>query len=108
MSFAVSYQSKHLQEAGEGGWEEGDVVLTNHPIAGGRYVNSTSSISWGLIQASRHRWCSHLPDITAITPVFSPELNEKTGKKEILFFTASRAHHADVSIHISMIPVVRC
>ncbi len=36
MSFAVSYQSKHLQEAGEGGWEEGDVVLTNHPVAGGR------------------------------------------------------------------------
>ncbi len=41
--------------------------------------------------------CSHLPDITAITPVFSPEPSPKTGKKEILFFTASRAHHADVS-----------
>ncbi len=38
MSFAVAYQSKHLHEAGEGGWEEGDVVLTNHPVAGGRFV----------------------------------------------------------------------
>ena len=33
---------------------------------------------------------SHLPDITIITPVF----DEKSG--EIIFFTASRGHHADI------------
>jgi 5-oxoprolinase (ATP-hydrolysing) len=32
----------------EGGFQEGDVILTNHPAAGG----------------------SHLPDLTVITPVF--------------------------------------
>lgn len=33
---------------------------------------------------------SHLPDITIITPVFAPN------SKEIIFFTASRGHHADI------------
>ena len=33
---------------------------------------------------------SHLPDITIITPVFDPN------SKEIIFFTASRGHHADI------------
>jgi 5-oxoprolinase (ATP-hydrolysing) len=33
---------------------------------------------------------SHLPDITIITPVFDPNT------KEIIFFTASRGHHADI------------
>ncbi len=33
---------------------------------------------------------SHLPDITIITPVFDSET------KEIIFFTASRGHHADI------------
>ena len=32
----------------------------------------------------------HLPDITIITPVFGPN------GKEIIFFTASRGHHADI------------
>jgi 5-oxoprolinase (ATP-hydrolysing) len=37
----------------------------------------------------------HLPDITLITPVFSrPESTDS--KPEIIFFTASRGHHADV------------
>lgn len=62
MSFAVRYQINLLGEE----IEEGDVLLTNHPVAGG----------------------SHLPDITCITPVF------QDGK--IVFFTASRGHHADV------------
>ncbi|KZV69600.1 Hydantoinase B/oxoprolinase [Peniophora sp. CONT] len=48
--------------------KEGDVLMTNSPHAGG----------------------SHLPDITIITPVFHPET------KEIIFFTASRGHHADI------------
>ncbi|KAI8450162.1 Hydantoinase B/oxoprolinase [Phakopsora pachyrhizi] len=44
----------------------GDVIMANHPNAGG----------------------SHLPDITVITPVFK--------ESKIVFFTASRAHHADI------------
>ncbi|BGP13340.1 hypothetical protein JCM10213_001473 [Rhodosporidiobolus nylandii] len=62
MSFAVRYQASLLKD----NLHEGDVILTNHPVAGG----------------------SHLPDITCITPVF------KDGK--IVFFTASRGHHADI------------
>ncbi|KAL8171102.1 hypothetical protein V2J09_022906 [Rumex salicifolius] len=45
---------------------EGDVMVTNHPCAGG----------------------SHLPDITVITPVFD------NGK--LVFFVASRGHHAEI------------
>lgn len=48
---------------------EGDVLLANSPIAGG----------------------SHLPDLTVITPIFDP-----SGSGEIIFFTASRAHHSDI------------
>ncbi|ORY90934.1 Hydantoinase B/oxoprolinase [Leucosporidium creatinivorum] len=62
MSFAVRFQIQKLK----GDLHEGDVLLTNHPVAGG----------------------SHLPDITCITPVF------RDGK--IVFFTASRGHHADI------------
>ncbi|KAM0792873.1 hypothetical protein ACM66B_002636 [Microbotryomycetes sp. NB124-2] len=62
MSFAVRFQTEHLK----GDLNEGDVILTNHPIAGG----------------------SHLPDITCITPVF------RQGK--LVFYTASRGHHADI------------
>ena len=47
----------------------GDVYMTNSPLAGG----------------------SHLPDITIITPVFDPD-----NDKSIIFFTASRGHHADI------------
>ena len=45
----------------------GDVVVTNDPYRGG----------------------SHLPDVTVVTPVF----NET---HELIFFTASRAHHAEI------------
>ncbi|WFD28832.1 5-oxoprolinase (ATP-hydrolyzing) [Malassezia nana] len=68
MSFAVQYQAKNLHKLGKGGFQRGDVVLTNHPVAGG----------------------SHLPDMTCITPVFAPD------RDEIIFFTASRGHHADI------------
>jgi len=44
----------------------GDSIVSNHPLAGG----------------------THLPDITIITPAF------KDGK--IIFYTASRSHHADI------------
>ena len=48
--------------------QPGDVILSNDPYAGG----------------------THLPDITAITPVFAP------GGARPSFFVASRGHHADV------------
>ncbi|KAK7747582.1 hypothetical protein SLS62_009081 [Diatrype stigma] len=45
----------------------GDVILSNSPVCGG----------------------THLPDLTVITPIFDVE-----GK--IIFWTASRGHHADI------------
>ncbi|XP_064190220.1 5-oxoprolinase [Anguilla rostrata] len=48
--------------------KEGDVILSNHPSAGG----------------------SHLPDLTVITPVF------RKGVTGPVFFVASRGHHADI------------
>ena len=46
----------------------GDVIVTNDPFLGG----------------------SHLPDITVVTPVFDG------AGGELLFYTASRAHHAEI------------
>jgi 5-oxoprolinase (ATP-hydrolysing) len=46
----------------------GDAFITNDPFRGG----------------------SHLPDVTVVTPVCDP------GDGQILFFTASRAHHAEI------------
>jgi len=46
----------------------GDVFVSNDPYRGG----------------------SHLPDVTVVTPVFN------TAGDELLFFTASRAHHAEI------------
>lgn len=50
----------------KGKLKPGDSLVTNHPSAGG----------------------THLPDITVITPAFKDE--------EIIFYVASRAHHADI------------
>jgi len=47
-------------------WRPGDIIIFNDPFDGG----------------------NHLPDITMISPVFAGN--------EIVFFVASRAHHADV------------
>jgi len=46
----------------------GDVFLTNDPYRGG----------------------AHLPDVTVVTPVFDAD------SSRLLFFTASRAHHAEI------------
>ncbi|TVY28684.1 Uncharacterized protein LHYA1_G002437 [Lachnellula hyalina] len=46
----------------------GDVILSNSPVCGG----------------------THLPDLTVITPIFDTE------GKDIIFWTASRGHHADI------------
>ncbi|KAE8146980.1 Hydantoinase B/oxoprolinase-domain-containing protein [Aspergillus avenaceus] len=64
MSYAVKYQ----HELHKGKLMPGDVLVTNHPEAGG----------------------THLPDITVITPVF-----EEAGQ-DIAFYVASRGHHTDI------------
>jgi len=94
MSFAVAYQIKTLgvgSNASSGdGIVEGDVLLTNSPTAGG----SRESVLRPLRTSSQVTdivflmFPKDLPDITVITPVFD--------KGEIIFFTASRGHHADV------------
>lgn len=53
-------------EIWKGRLKRGDVVISNHPEFGG----------------------THLPDITVITPAFSSD--------HIIFYVASRAHHADI------------
>ncbi|KAH9965303.1 Hydantoinase B/oxoprolinase [Russula dissimulans] len=65
---SMSFAVKYQMKLYGGDLKEGDVLMTNSPHAGG----------------------SHLPDITVISPVFHP------GSKEIIFFTASRGHHADI------------
>ncbi|KAF2124132.1 hypothetical protein P153DRAFT_371019 [Dothidotthia symphoricarpi CBS 119687] len=50
----------------KGKLKRGDVLVSNHPMYGG----------------------THLPDITVITPAFSGD--------NIIFYVASRAHHADI------------
>ncbi|KAF5309991.1 hypothetical protein D9619_010403 [Psilocybe cf. subviscida] len=65
---SMSFAVKYQMKLYGDSLKEGDVLMTNSPHAGG----------------------SHLPDITIITPVF----DSKT--KEIIFFTASRGHHADI------------
>jgi 5-oxoprolinase (ATP-hydrolysing) len=65
---SMSRAVKIAMKKWEGDLWPGDVVATNHPIAGG----------------------THLPDITLISPVF-----DKSGKY-IDFFVAARAHHAEI------------
>ncbi len=62
MSEAVKAQITTWQ----GRLKPGDVLVSNHPMAGG----------------------SHLPDITVITPVFR--------QGQIIFWVAARGHHADI------------
>ncbi|KAH7290098.1 hypothetical protein KP509_30G031800 [Ceratopteris richardii] len=62
MSSTVRWQLQHWGS----NLKEGDVLVTNHPAAGG----------------------SHLPDITVVTPVY------RDG--DLVFFVASRGHHAEI------------
>lgn len=64
MQETVRYQ---IQARGKS-LKDGDVLLSNHPQAGG----------------------SHLPDLTVITPVFVRDVIDP------VFFVASRGHHADI------------
>jgi 5-oxoprolinase (ATP-hydrolysing) len=73
MSFAIKYQLSLLGSS----LKPGDVLLANSPVAGG----------------------SHLPDLTVITPVFSSSISTSETQEQdqkIIFFTASRGHHADI------------
>lgn len=62
MQFAIQAQHRHWL----GKLRDGDVLLTNHPQWGG----------------------THLPDLTAVTPVFLGD--------DIVFYVASRGHHTDI------------
>ncbi|XP_078052586.1 5-oxoprolinase [Augochlora pura] len=64
MQETVQYQMRFFK----GEFSRGDVILANHPAAGG----------------------SHLPDLTVITPVFYKDVEKP------VFFVASRGHHADI------------
>ncbi|GME26887.1 hypothetical protein GTA08_BOTSDO04892 [Neofusicoccum parvum] len=65
---SMAYAVKWQIDHWKGDLAPGDVILSNSPIAGG----------------------THLPDLTVITPVFD------SAGKDIIFWTASRGHHADV------------
>ena len=65
---SMSRAVKIAMQRWKGNLHPGDVVATNHPVAGG----------------------THLPDITLISPVF-----DESGTY-IDFFVAARAHHAEI------------
>lgn len=62
MSTCITFQANLWK----GKLKPGDVLVTNHPSAGG----------------------THLPDITVISPAFDGD--------KIIFYVASRAHHSDI------------
>ena len=67
MQVAVKFQISYWNGKEQEGINDGDVLVSNHPqLAGG----------------------SHLPDITVITPIMYDN--------KIIFFVASRGHHADI------------
>ncbi|KAL4891640.1 Hydantoinase B/oxoprolinase-domain-containing protein [Aspergillus ambiguus] len=65
---SMGFAVKSQIEKWKGKLQDGDALLSNSPAFGG----------------------VHLPDLTVITPVFDSK------GKEIIFWTASRGHHADV------------
>ncbi|CAL8091631.1 unnamed protein product [Calicophoron daubneyi] len=65
---AMQHAVQHQIEATNNHFCPDDVILSNHPSAGG----------------------SHLPDLTVITPVFI------SGSEKPCFFVANRGHHADI------------
>lgn len=65
---SMSESIKTIMNGNAGKMKSGDVYVLNDPYHGG----------------------THLPDITVVTPVFAEN------KNEILFYVASRGHHADI------------
>ncbi len=65
---SMSESIKVVIERNRGSMETGDVYMLNDPYNGG----------------------THLPDVTVIKPVF------REGGGEVLFYVASRGHHADI------------
>jgi 5-oxoprolinase (ATP-hydrolysing) len=86
MAFAVKWQMEH--------WgcdlRPGDVMLSNSP---GKFLRTKLQVM-DVLTDNKVCGGTHLPDLTVITPVFDEE------GKTIIFWTASRGHHADVSIII--------
>ncbi|KAL4784341.1 Hydantoinase B/oxoprolinase-domain-containing protein [Aspergillus varians] len=66
---SMQFAVRYQHQKWLGNLKDGDVLVANHPSCGG----------------------THLPDITVITPVF-----DKPGGSEIMFYVASRGHHADI------------
>lgn len=66
---AMSYAVAYQAEKYGDSLRPGDVIVSNHSAAGG----------------------SHLPDVTVLSPVIHEETNQ------VLFWTVSRVHHADIS-----------
>ncbi|KAJ5884648.1 hypothetical protein N7495_009158 [Penicillium taxi] len=66
---SMQFAVRYQHEKWLGDLKDGDVLVANHPSCGG----------------------THLPDITVITPVF-----DRPGGTEIMFYVASRGHHADI------------
>lgn len=64
---SMQFAVRYQHKRWQGKLRDGDVLVSNHPVSGG----------------------THLPDVTVITPVF------KQGTEEIIFYVASRGHHAD-------------
>lgn len=66
---SMQFAVRYQHDRWLGRLKDGDVLVSNHPSCGG----------------------THLPDITVITPVF-----DRPGGSEIVFYVASRGHHADI------------
>ncbi|RAH55986.1 5-oxo-L-prolinase [Aspergillus piperis CBS 112811] len=66
---SMQFAVRYQHQKWLGDLRDGDVLVANHPSSGG----------------------THLPDITVITPVF-----DRPGGTEIMFYVASRGHHADI------------
>lgn len=64
---SMQFAVRYQHKRWQGKLKDGDVLVSNHPVSGG----------------------THLPDVTVVTPVF------KQGTDEIIFYVASRGHHAD-------------
>ncbi|KAJ4863762.1 hydantoinase b/oxoprolinase domain-containing protein [Trichoderma breve] len=65
---SMSHLVRRQAEIWKGRLQKGDVIISNHPSYGG----------------------THLPDVTLVMPAFDPK------GENILFYAASRAHHADI------------